>query len=126
MGGRWPRDEARFPYGHPPAVPDLDAIVEPDPEHPVKMRIHLLQLGDIALFYTNGELFAELGSAIKKLSPVKHTVVVTYSVAPSTSYIVDSSSAHHKVFQAFGAVAPGKSDGIILNGAKEVFDTLDL
>lgn len=122
MGSRGPRDEEQNPYGQPPAIPDMDAICEPDPEHPVEMKVHLVRVGNIALLYTNGELYAELGSALKALSPFDRTVVVTYSVAPSTSYIVDRSSVHHRVFQAFGAVAPGQSDEIILQGAKKLFE----
>lgn len=121
MGGNGLRDEEKFAYGQVPEVPNLDSIVTLDEGNPVEMHIHLVVLGDTALILTNGELYAELGRAIKDVSPYKNTVVLTYSIAASTSYIVDKSSVHHKVFQAFGPVAPGKSDDVIIDTVNELF-----
>lgn len=121
MGGNGLRDEEKFPYGVVPEIPNLDAIVAPAPESPVLMHIHLLVIGECALVLTNGELYSELGYAIKEASPFRNTVVLTYSTAQSTDYIVDKNSVHHKVFQAFGPVAPGKSDDLILETVKCMF-----
>jgi hypothetical protein len=46
----------------------------PIPDH--VRRIHILVLGDLAIVFVPGELFAEFGLEIKKRSPFKHTLVV--------------------------------------------------
>lgn len=121
MGGHGLRDEAEIPYGKVPPLPDFSKVTVPDPEHPVKMYIHLVKLGDVALIMTNGEMYAELGAAIKKASPMEKTVVVTYSTEKSTSYILDRSSKHHRVFQSFSATIPGSADDIILDAVQKLF-----
>lgn len=116
MGGKGLRDENEVPYGMLPPIPDLSATVEPDPDNPVKMHVHLLTIGDIALVLTNGEMYAELGRGIKELSPFEKTVVVTYSTTTCTGYILDKSSKHHKVFQCTSPAIPGMADEIIYEG----------
>lgn len=124
MGWNGLRDESKYPYGHIPPVPNLDNVVVPDPEHPVKMQMHLVTLGDIALIFTNGEMYARLGSAVKAASPLPHTVVIAYSTAPSTDYIPDKTSVDQKTFQAFGPVIPGKSDDLILGAERRLLASL--
>jgi hypothetical protein len=45
---------------------------------PVKLEIAVLRIGDMALLLTNGELFAEIGAAVKKGSPFKVTMFCGY------------------------------------------------
>lgn len=122
MGDKGLRDWEKIPYGEVPPIPDFDHIVESDPVNPVNMSMHLLTIGNIALVLTNGEMYAKIGDDIKKVSPLKNTVVITYSMAPNTNYIIDKNSIEHKVFQAFGNVVPGESDDLIIDAAKSLFE----
>ena len=125
MGGEGMRDWDKVPYGQAPRVPDVTNLLEPDPENPKAMQLKLIVLGDVALVFTNGELYSELGSLIKEVSPAKNTVVTTYSIEKSTGYILDKTAVGSKVFQAFSSVVPGAADDILKDAIAEMFNTID-
>ena len=109
--------------------PDMSAFRERDFDHRTKTSGNFpgiacrVTLGNIALIFTNGEMYARLGSAVKAASPLDHTVVIAYWTAPSTDYIPDESSVDEKTFQALGPVIPGKSDGLILGAERKLFES---
>jgi hypothetical protein len=45
---------------------------------PVRLEVAVLRIGDLAMVLTNGELFAEIGAAVKKASPFKTTMFCGY------------------------------------------------
>jgi hypothetical protein len=56
------------------------------------IRLHLLQIGNIALIGINGELYSSLGKVLIESSPFKHTVVINHecSLVPGNpGYILD-------------------------------------
>ncbi len=101
----------------PPVLPQM----EEDPSHTNPMDMKLFVLGDIAVIFTNGEMYAKLGTRMKERSPYKKTLLVTHALPGRTGYILDEESKDHTVFQAFGPNKPGASDGIILEGVSELF-----
>ncbi len=121
QGGIGPRTE-KEPYGvvEKPQYPPM----ADDPDHPVKMEMWLFVVGDVALIFTDGEMYAEIGRDMKNASPYRDTMIVTHIGPGRTGYIQDKSSVSHKVFQAFGKVKPGASDDIIVDGVKELFRKL--
>jgi neutral ceramidase len=58
---------------------------------PYKIRLHLMRIGDIALYGFSGELYSSLGRRLKELSPVKDTVLVNHdaSLLARSGYIFD-------------------------------------
>ena len=118
QGGIGPRQE-----GDELVYPKLP-VMEDDPENPVSMEMWLFVVGNIALIFTDGEMYAEIGTDMKNASPYRNTMIVTHIGAGRTGYILDKTSTHHKVFQAFGKVKPGASDDIIVDGVKELFRKL--
>ncbi|MBQ9046885.1 MAG: hypothetical protein IJ120_03195 [Solobacterium sp.] len=125
MGDNGVRDYEKWPVGTRPEVPDTD-ILEADPENPVKFRLKLVTLGDIAMLCCNAELYAEIGRDMKAASPFKKTFVVTHTDYRKAGYILDKTAAARgeKVFQAFSNVIPGSADDLIIEGEKALFDKL--
>ncbi len=104
----------RIDFDTPVKDPVYPEMVD-DPEHPRKMQMQLVMLGDIAIVCVGAELYAELGRDLKQTSPFAHTFVMTHTADDEhIGYIVDRSNMHNKVFQAFGRNKPGASDDIIL------------
>ncbi|MGB7294925.1 MAG: hypothetical protein WBC70_04985 [Candidatus Aminicenantales bacterium] len=56
----------------------LDRYKRPADPKPVMLEIAVLRIGEMALLFTNGELFAEIGAALKKTSPFKVTMFCGY------------------------------------------------
>lgn len=109
------------PEGHDPNVYNLPEMEE-DPAHPVELKMQLLMLGDIAMVCAGAELYAQIGRDIKDASPYKKTFVVTHSQEGThVGYVPDKTSANCKVYECYGKVMPGKSDEIIVKGARDMF-----
>jgi hypothetical protein len=56
------------------------------------IRLHLLQIGSIALIGVNGELYSSLGKILMDASPLRHTVVINHEcsmVQGNPGYILD-------------------------------------
>jgi hypothetical protein len=60
--------------------------LEMEDADPVKIPLSVMTIGDIALVGIGGELFTEIGMAIKEVSPFERTIVVT-NAAESVGYI---------------------------------------
>ena len=54
---------------------------------PVKLEVAVLRIGDMAMVLTNGELFAEIGAAVKKGSPFKVTMFCGYGNRQGGGYM---------------------------------------
>lgn len=66
-------------------------IITGDGVDPYEIRLHLLKLGDIALYGFSGELYSALGRRIKQISPLEHTTLINHdaSLMARSGYIFD-------------------------------------
>lgn len=119
MGGRG-TDRSNIPFGEVPPVPEGPKMVD-DLENPAELKMQLILLGDVAIIGANAELYCQIGRDMKLTSPYKKTFVVTHTEIEKVGYILDKTSAHHKVFQAFSKVKPGSSDDLILGCEHDLF-----
>ncbi len=60
-----------------------------DPGPEVNVRLSVLKIGNIVFAGISGELFNEIGAAIKELSPLKNTFIVTHCNGSSGYLITD-------------------------------------
>ena len=119
MGGSGLRDMEKTPYGQVPPVPKPPRMLD---KEPVEMKMQLVLLGDIALIFVSGELYAELGTALKQASPYRKAIVITHVDTHSAGYILDKGSKDHKVFQAFFRIRPGFAEAPLLEAERSLFD----
>ena len=58
---------------------------------PYEIRLHLMKLGEIALYGFSGELYSALGRRVKELSPLEHTILINHdaSLMARSGYIFD-------------------------------------
>lgn len=119
-GEQGPRTD-KYPEG---VLPPLNQGPEMVPDEPKELILHLLQIGDISMFFMNCELFSRLGKDVKDASPFKNTVIVTHHRGPRTGYIFDKASADVKVPMAYSGVVPGANDERIVEGERRAFDKL--
>ncbi len=114
-----------LPLGPNGERPEKNLVVmEDDPEHPFKMEIRILQLGEVAWVGVPCEIYSEIGRDMKAASPCPNTVVVTHTNTNYHSYIPDKTAADHHTFQSYGAAKPGACDEYIVNGMVELFKEL--
>ncbi|MBR2668904.1 MAG: hypothetical protein IKE36_03800 [Solobacterium sp.] len=102
-----------------PLVKHLATMIPVD--ETVPLRTQLMIVGDVAFYGMNCELYNEIGVLCKEASPYRHTIVATHTDS-SIGYVLDDDSKGHKVFQSFGRVREGESNGIIVKGMLELFD----
>ncbi len=60
---------------------------QPQSTTPVRLEIAVLRIGDLALLLTQGELFNEIGVAVKKASPFKVTMFCGYGSREGGGYM---------------------------------------
>ena len=120
-GGNGLRDYEKVPYGDLPAPGKVPTMIPGKPRH---LYLHLLQLGHIAMLFANAELFAEIGRDMKDASPMKNTVIVTHHYGPKCHYIFDKTSTDVHLPMAYGGVAPGQADDLIVAGEQELFNDI--
>ncbi len=114
-----------LPLGPNGERPEKNLVVmEDDPEHPFRMEIKILQLGDVAWVGVPCEIYSEIGRDMKAASPCPNTVVVTHTNTNYHSYIPDKTAADHHTFQSYGAAKPGACDEYIVNGMVKLFKEL--
>lgn len=60
-------------------------------EEPYRIRLHLLRLGDVALYGIGGELYSSFGSLIRRHSPLANTIILNHdaSLIDDAGYIMD-------------------------------------
>ncbi len=58
---------------------------------PYEIRLHLVRIGDVALYGFSGELYSSLGMRLKEISPLKNTVFINHdaSLMARSHYIFD-------------------------------------
>lgn len=81
-------------YSHTPAASGVmeSPQYKIDKKDSYHIRLRLLRIGEVALIGCNGELYNSLGQAIKAVSPMKNTVIITHDaslVLDNPGYIYD-------------------------------------
>ncbi len=81
---------------------------------PYEIRLHLVKMGDVALFGFSGELYSSLGAHIKEISPLENTVLINHdaTLIARSHYIFDDEAL---VCNTCG-VLPGRGNSHMLPG----------
>ncbi len=66
-------------------------IIVGDGVDPYEIRLHLVRLGNVALYGFSGELYSSLGRRIKEISPMENTIIINHdaSLMARSNYIFD-------------------------------------
>jgi len=67
-------------------------------------EIQVIRIGDLAIVLSAGELFVEIGLAIKEKSPFKHTYIASTSNGSTGGYIVTPEAFEKRGYEALGTV----------------------
>ena len=119
-------------------VPGSDAVLlEENPSvsaKPYRVRMHLVQIGDIAFIGINGELYTSLGEAIKKASPLKNTVIINHNASmlpDNPGYILDDATVEKcrkadfiKLPCSGFRALPGQLEKKLKEKTKEMFESI--
>lgn len=90
---------------------------QPVNTQPVRLEVAVLRIGDMALVLTNGELFSEIGAAVKKASPFKVTMFCGYGSHAGGGYMPTKAEYAHGSYEVDGtSYAPG-DDQIVIEEA---------
>ncbi len=92
----------------------LEQYKQPVNPEPVRLEVAVLRIGDMALVLTNGELFAEIGAAVKKASPFKVTLFCGYGNRTGGGYLPIKSEYAFGSYEVDGtSYAPGAAEIVI-------------
>ena len=85
---------------------------------PVKLRLGVLRIGDVALASVDGEVYSAIGKQLKEQSPMANTVMVTLANGRANSgYIPDDASFGAYTFQVLSShLKPGCAQSAIVGG----------
>jgi hypothetical protein len=91
---------------------------------PVKIRLGVVGIGDVALDSVNAEIYTLIGQRTKKQSPMADTMVVTLADGRADSgYIPDDASFSHNTFQVLGSrLKAGCAEAAIADGLTELVE----
>jgi neutral ceramidase len=81
---------------------------------PYEIRLHLVRLGDVALYGFSGELYSSLGKRMKEISPLENTILINHdaSLMARSGYIFDDETLARDVANRL----PGHKNSHILPG----------
>ncbi len=92
----------------------LERYKQPADDTPVRLEIAVLRIGDMALLMTQGELFNEIGVAVKKASPFKVTMFCGYGNREGGGYMPIRSEYAHGSYEVDGTrYGPGAAEKVI-------------
>lgn len=85
----------------------------PDPT-PVRLEVGVLRIGDMALVLTNGEIFSEIGAAVKKASPFKVTFFCGYGSGLGGGYMPTRAEYAYGSYEVDGTpYGPGAAEKMV-------------
>jgi neutral ceramidase len=91
---------------------------------PVELQVGTLRIGDIDLVSVNGEVYNEIATHLKRVSPSAKTVMVTIASGPAarSGYIYSNAASDHLTFEVIGSrLKPGcAEDAIVASGVSQV------
>ncbi|MCX6628856.1 MAG: hypothetical protein NTW28_14645 [Candidatus Solibacter sp.] len=92
----------------------LGRYKQPANPEPVRLEVAVLRIGDMGLVLTNGELFAEIGAAVKKASPFKVTMFCGYGSNPGGGYMPTRAEYAFGSYEVDGtSYGPGAAERVI-------------
>jgi neutral ceramidase len=111
-------------FGKPNAAPFLDLVkafrvldVEARDGKPLEAEVQVIALGpDLAFVGLPGEIFVELGTAIKKASPFRHTIVAELSNG-SIGYVPDRAAYPQGAYEVVSARCAAGSGEMLVDAA---------
>ncbi len=127
----WSHTPARnvVPHGwDKPAEYTYEGVTEP-----YSIRLHLLRIGDLALFGASGELYSPLGNLIKGNAALKNTIVLNHdaTLICDSGYIYDEDTFRHSEGIEGGALGikmtralPGYLEGSLKEHTRSMFSRL--
>jgi hypothetical protein len=99
----------------------LERYKRPVDPAPVKLEVAILRIGDMAMVLTNGELFAEIGAAIKKASPFQLTMFCGYGNHTGGGYMPTRPEYAFGSYEVDGtSYGPGSAEKVV-EGAIALF-----
>lgn len=93
----------------------------------VKIKVGLLQIGDVNLVTANGEVYTKIGQRLKAESPAAKTMLVTLANGFSNAgYIYSNDASYHQTFQVIGSrLQPGYAEDRIVSAALDLMEQAD-
>jgi neutral ceramidase len=81
---------------------------------PYEIRLHLVRIGEVALYGFSGELYTSLGLRLKEISPLENTVLINHdaSMMARSHYILDDKT----LARAMSPILPGSRNTHMLPG----------
>ena len=81
---------------------------------PYEIRLHLVRVGEVALYGFSGELYSSLGALLKQISPLEATVLIDHDAALMTraNYVLDEQTLTREV----PVMLPGYDNTFALSG----------
>jgi hypothetical protein len=94
---------------------------------PVKLRLGMLGIGNVALTSVNAEIYNLISQRMKKQSPMANTMMVTLANGRAESgYIPDDASFSHVTFQVLGTrLKAGCAEATIADGLADMVSQYD-
>ena len=85
---------------------------------PLEAEVQVFGLGDVGIVALPGEIFVELGLAIKEQSPFKHTLILTLS-NHSVGYVPNEAAFPHGAYEVeVSQIAPGEGERLVASAVK--------
>jgi neutral ceramidase len=110
--GAWDRSQAAARHRRWANL--LERYKQPVNQQPVQLEVAVLRIGDMALVLTNGELFAEIGAAVKKASPFAVTLFCGYGSHTGGGYMPTTAEYAHGSYEVDGtSYGPGSAEKVI-------------
>jgi hypothetical protein len=92
----------------------LERYRQPANPEPVTLEVAVLRIGDMALLLTNGELFAEIGAAVKKASPFAVTLFCGYGSHTGGGYMPTTAEYAFGSYEVDGtSYGPGSAEKVV-------------
>lgn len=96
---------------------------------PVDIQVGALRIGDIDMVSVNGEVYNQIATHLKHVSPASKTLMVTLASGPParSGYIYSNAASDHLTFEVIGSrLKPGcAEDAIVASGVSQI-QTLQL
>jgi hypothetical protein len=91
---------------------------------PVDLQVGALRIGDIDLVSVNGEVYNEIATHLKRVSPAAKTMMVTIASGPParSGYIYSNAASDHLTFEVIGSrLKPGcAEDAIVASSVSQI------
>jgi neutral ceramidase len=87
---------------------------------PVDIQVAALRIGDIDMVSINGEVYNQIATHLKRVSPAAKTMMVTLASGPParSGYIYSNAAGDHLTFEVIGSrLKPGCAEDAIVSSS---------